>query len=151
MAITLNHSALRQLFTDPSEGVPRHIQSLADKTANRARELIHSNTGGMARAVKVSKGATNVDGISYSVVVEHKGALAQEEGAKPHIIRAGKAGALHFFWKNQGGIETFVPKKPTRHRITSGGILIIGKGRVDHPGNPATRFLTRALQEIVRG
>ena len=77
------------------------------------------------------------------------------EGTPPHTIRARRSGALHFFWVEQGGIETFVPSRGRGGLVRKQGrdgneILIIGKGYVNHPGtfaNPFTESVISILKD----
>jgi hypothetical protein len=76
------------------------------------------------------------------------------EGTRPHEIRAVNTGALYFIWKEQGDLETLVPRvggRRTRHEIhrkAGRDILIIGKGYVEHPGTVANPFTARALDML---
>lgn len=71
-------------------------------------------------------------------------------GTAPHTIRAKRAGALAF---KMGGVQVFVPKKPTkwgglRKGKTGKVFLWVGKGYVRHPGTKARPWLYQALREV---
>ena len=148
MAITIDKAALNTFLNNPAGPVAHHIVGLAAKVASRARELAPSRNANLSRSIRVEL-AFDSRSFYYRVVSDLPYAAAQHEGSRPHPIFP-KRSALHFWWENAGGIETFVPKRGGfRTRVTRGGVLIIGKGRVDHPGNPATYYLSRALAQVV--
>lgn len=149
MKLDLDSSAIRTLTRDQNEPVQQHIRSLAVRIASRASQLAKKGrTGNLARRISVDSNPGPRPG--YRVIADTPYARAVHEGSKPHIIRARNKPALHFFW-DRAGYETVVPRAGGfRTHVTRGGILMIGKGFVQHPGTQGDRFLVRAMEEVVQ-
>jgi len=146
--LSLFPSELNKLYFDRQGPVQQHLSRMAQDTAAGARRLVRRDTGQLAGSIEVRYDAADRAWVVGSNLAY---AAAQHEGARPHIIRPRNAASLHFFWANQGGIETFVPRQglPGGGSFVSGGVLFIGKGYVNHPGHTGTFYLLRALQDAV--
>lgn len=74
-----------------------------------------------------------------------------QQGTKPHPIFPRRANALRFHWERKGML-TLVPKGGWFFTGPgAGGVFYIGKGRVDHPGTKANRFIGRAYRRWLPG
>lgn len=146
--ITINSAQLTQAL---STLTAPYFNRLASQVASRARALAPRESGELQASITTSVTPSS-RGPVYHIEARSPHAAAAESGTRPHRIYPRSAGALHFFWGNAGGVETLVPRGGgfKTHR-TKDGILIVGKGYIDHPGTAATHFLTRALAEVVRG
>ena len=166
--IFIDQSAVKRMSA-PGQMLDVFAGRLAEQTRSRARQLIKrgEKEPGLAASLKIARAGTPAG--QWVVWSDEKYAAAHHEGSRAHPIFAGSKG-LHFLWKNQGGLETFVPKpfrvnkkgvriplptrgltrRPSRSAyINSRGQLIILKGFVNIPAMGSSPYLTRALQEVI--
>lgn len=119
------------------------------KVINRARVLTPVDKGLLRSSHTMSvklKGAGNTAAVGR-IETPVKYAEFVHNPTRPHIIRAKNAKALAFMWKKAGG-RVIVPKaKGATYRLKN-GVLVIGKGYVNHPGTKGRPFYTQALREI---
>lgn len=142
--LTINRSALNTLLDHVSTTETR---VRAEKVRQRAEQIAPSRTGKLARSTEVQQ-----DGTAHRVIATAPYSGAVERGAAPHVIRATNATALVFNWENRGGVKTVVPRDGYPWTgFTKGGVLVIGKGFVEHPGTEPTHFLLNALHDVMGG
>ena len=153
MTVVIDPSALVALERDPTGPVQRHLRSLADRTALKAKQNLASSSSPLARPSTGRTAAgiqvrSESDG-SWTVISTAPWSMALHEGADPHPIPPSASNALRFFWKRTG-LRVVVPKDGGFKTFSRGGVLVIGKGRVDHPGTKPRPFLLNALEDTVR-
>lgn len=128
-----------------------HVFQTTRMAKNRAEALAPVDTGnlrgGISMTMRVSQ--TSVTGrienrVKYDEWVQR--------GTAPHTIRAKRAKALAFKWAKAGGVQTFVPKRPSGRtglrKGKKGVVLWIAKGYVNHPGTKARPYMYRALLDV---
>lgn len=131
------------------DNVGPFVGSTTLKVLNRARALTPVDKGYLRSSHTMS---TKLRGAGNSLAVGRietpvKYATWVHDGTQPHIIRPKTAGALAFFWAKAGS-RVIVPKGKGGTYRTKDGVLIIGKGYVNHPGTKPRPFYTQALREI---
>lgn len=147
--LVLNTSAIERLLRSPTGPVQQKALRTAEKVAARARELAPVRTGRYRDSIH----ARLREGSPFGAVVTANVAYSQivEGGSQPHPIRP-RGNALVFSWPKQGFAKVVVPKKGGfLTHIDRDGTLLVGKGRVDHPGTKPQHILTRALSDIMGG
>lgn len=136
--------AFTYVFKSWAGPVGRHIDGIADTTVSLGRTFVgreyagistRSGSGRLAASLSVvHKHARNGDveawaGANPGGRITGYG-LYHHEGTGPHPIVARRAQNLRFYWRRVGGVVVI--------------------RRVSHPGNPAQRYLTRALRIAMR-
>ena len=124
-----NPVVIRSIFRDDDGPVGRDLDTSARRVLNRSRTLVGVNTGRLISSGRIESGqgpggpfrdvVYGVPGITTYVMEHH-------DGTPPHPIRARRRKFLRFI---------------------SGGQVVFRR-QVRHPGTKATKFLSRALQEL---
>lgn len=120
--VVLHHAEIAHL-TSWSGDVGRAIGRLAEETRWWQRVFAPKRTGKLAASIRVKR-RRYARGIGFEAGSDLKYAIYQERGTYPHIIRARPGHELKF-----GGTYAHV---------------------VHHPGNRATHFLERGLDQAMR-
>lgn len=150
MAI-LNPAAFESFVRDPTGPINRHLERIADKTKALASAAIprSDSVDPRAGAHLADVIQTRKEGFFWIVEAPLRHATIHHQGSKPHVIRARNSSAMAFFWPRVGAL-TFVPKTPSRFNGFRGGVYIIGKGFVRHPGTEANPYLVDSLRQAVQ-
>lgn len=124
--ITFDNGALQRAVFGPQGLATRHLHQLTDEAMRLAKSrFIPKRTGTLSGSSYWKLAAApNRFSTSTEMVAPKSYALAQHEGAAPHIIRARNAQYLRFVGRS--------------------GDTIYAK-QVNHPGNPATKFFSKAV------
>jgi hypothetical protein len=120
IVLNLNKSVLDAYLRSPSGDVWVWLERKGNKAVTGARRQVGVKTGLLRTSIRMTHRATPV-GQELMIGSDVKYAFAHHEGTKPHVI---------------------APK--------SGGVLVLGKGRVlrgpvMHPGTKPNRFLSDQL------
>jgi hypothetical protein len=122
------------VFTGWAGPVGKSVERLAKETVFRQRAMAAKKSGAMAAGMHYTKGHWS-RGIQFDAGSAVDYAAANDQGAKPHVIKAKNAPFLVFFWPKVGRVVYFKS--------------------VNHPGNKpynwAMRGLERALGMWERG
>ncbi len=123
--VTVNRSALRRLVeARAGSRAGGDLDARAARVAREARRLVGKDTLDLMKSIRVERGPGYRD-----IVAGKRGTrtaayvIPHHDGSEPHVIRPRRAKALRF---------------------VIGGRVVFA-ARVNHPGSPGTRFLTRAL------
>lgn len=158
MALFLDLAAISEYTRSPGSVVDRHVQDLAARLARSAKTKVRrlgvvrgdtaTSRPHLADSIEViPEGQVNAER-SYLVGSRLPHARPHHEGAQPHIIRANRARALSFFWSKVNA-RTVVPRRTTTTGFR-GGVFVIGRGFVNHPGHAANPYLIDAMEEVIR-
>jgi len=148
--LQLDSAAIDSFTRSPSGPVQSHIRGLADRTraaaAFRVPQSIREGRQGphLGDTIEVTS-----DGDGYLIGSTLPHARVHHEGAQPHPIYP-RGGALVFTWARKG-FRVVVPRGGGFRTGFRGGVLWIGKGRVDHSGHAGNPYLMSALTETVQG
>lgn len=102
-------------------------RSLTRRIANQARADVPVRTGNLGRTIGEMPQTYRPFHVGGGVEATADYAAAVHEGSRPHVIRARRAEALHFFWH---GREVF-------------------RKSVWHPGTRSRPFLRNAAERVV--
>lgn len=123
-----NDVAIESIRFNPADMLGRDLRRRRDTLTFRGRMSVGVDTSALKGSLHGTPVAPYAHGLQTRVGSPLRYAAAHHQGAKPHIIRPRKAGALRF-------------------RI---GARIVFASRVNHPGNRPNFYLTRWLREAVR-
>jgi hypothetical protein len=124
--IEINEAALER---ETGEDLRAFHRSLTRRIANQARADVPVRTGNLGRTIGELPQVYTPFRVTGGVEATADYAAAVHEGSRPHIIRARRADALHFWWQ---GREVF-------------------RKSVFHPGTRARPFLRNAARRVVAG
>lgn len=143
----LHGAALNRMMTDENGIVGRDLLRRGTNVQNKARRLVGVKSGRLRRSI-VKRLTKDSHGLVCLVGSSERHALLHHKGTRPHrIYPHGKA--LAFFWP-EVGMVTIVPAGGRPFTGAVGGVFIIGKGFVDHPGTAPNHYLEDALGEAAR-
>lgn len=121
--VEINEAALEQ---ESGRELRAFHRSLTRRIANQARADVPVRTGNLGRTIGEQPQVYTPFHVSGGVEATADYAAPVHEGSRPHLIRARRAEALHFFWH---GREMF-------------------RRSVWHPGTRARPFLRNAAQRV---
>lgn len=110
--------------------VGRSVERLARDTVFFQKVFGAKKTGAMVAGMHYTKGKWS-RGIQFEAGSDVSYAAANDQGAKPHVIKAKNAPYLVFFWPKVGRVVAFKS--------------------VNHPGNKAYGWAMKGLQRALNG
>jgi hypothetical protein len=115
---------------EPGGQVYRHVDDLAERVGEKARELAPRATGALANSIKVTyENNAGRGGSRWYIVADTPYAKYVGKGTAPHPI---------------------VPKNKTILKFPAKGGTIVYTPQVQHPGTKANNFMQEALQTVIR-
>lgn len=123
--VNVNRGALRRLIEGRNgTRAGGDLDARAARVAREARRLVGKDTLDLMKSIRVERGPGYRDIVAGRVGTRTATyVLPHHDGSGPHVIRPRRAKALRF--------------------VINGRVIFAAK--VNHPGSPGTRFLTRAL------
>jgi hypothetical protein len=135
-----NEPGFYYVFKSWQGPVGRHIDGIAETTVQLAKPLVgreyagestRSGSGRLEASLSVVHRRARGGDVEAHAGANPSGSMTgygwyHHEGAGPHVIRARQAKMLRFYWRRAGRVVIF--------------------RQVNHPGNPAQKYLTRALR-----
>lgn len=116
------------VFTGWSGPVGRAVERLAKETVFRQKAMANKKSGAMVAGMHYKKGQWS-RGIQFDAGSPVTYAAANDQGAKPHTIKAKNAPYLVFFWPKVGRVVHFKS--------------------VSHPGNKPYSWAMRGLERAL--
>jgi hypothetical protein len=141
--VIVNPAALAKLLRSPQGPVMRAAIRQGELVKEEAKRLVgvyrppdaysSANRGrkpGTLRDSIVKRVVQTPTGPAVQVVAEDEIALWHHEGTRPHTISARRKPLLVFYWPKAG--------------------KVVAAKQISHPGTKPNRFLTKALNNVVR-
>jgi hypothetical protein len=128
VVVEIDEAALKA-FQGWGGPVGRSVERLAKETVFRQRIFANKKSGAMAAGMHYVKGTWS-KGIQFDAGSDVPYAAANDQGAKPHVIKPKSAGGvLVFFWPKVGRVVHFKS--------------------VHHPGNKAYGWAMKGLERAL--